>query len=243
MGLIARLRKALAERKKKQEELRRKRERQEAEAREKDKAAEEAAAKRNELLLQLDGETDPDRRATLIARIREYHDKAKARRHQADHANERARVLAEKIKFGVKRVTVLRKKIKEAKKQKHPKFEPWMANGHEYWNLTEVAKSALAVAVVHYGLTCTSITRNWGTGSFHEQVPTRGFDCAGARMVEFQIALYNGNILDIQMGDILELFGPSNVHCIDNGRPAPQAEGSPNETLHDTHDHCFFLRA
>lgn len=179
---------------------------------------------------------DLDREREAIKGERE---KIKALRKERQHANERVRILAQQIKWWVKRRTILRKKIKRAKARREPKFEPWMANGHEYWNLTPRAQKLLAIAVVHYGLVCTSITRNWGTGSFHERVPTRGFDCAGKRMTEFQRDLYFEEIKGIEVEDILELFGPDNFACVDNGVRMTMAEGSGLETLHDNHVHIF----
>lgn len=116
---------------------------------------------------------------------------------------------------------------------------PWQANGHEWSYLTDRAKQLLAIAVVNYDLVCTSIYRTWGTGSFHERKPTHGFDCAGSRMVEFQRDLRYGRIPGFALGDLLELFGPDNAACADNGAPYVMSEGSANENLHDNHVHAF----
>jgi hypothetical protein len=149
----------------------------------------------------------------------------------------------ERAKFWAAKRTVYREKWQKAKErlETHGQavYEPWMANGHEGYNLTSRAKELLVVAVIRYGLTCTSITRSWGTGSFHERIPTQGFDCAGARMVEFQRDLRAGRIGGYSIGDLLELFGPDNAACADNGAPYSMSEGSGIETLHDTHVHVF----
>jgi hypothetical protein len=153
----------------------------------------------------------------------------------ADKAQRRYR----RIRWSVVKRTTVRRKLRKARQERKPKPEPWQANGHEWWNLTDRAKQLLAIAVVSYDLACTSITRNWGTGSHHEYVPTRGFDCAGGRMTEFQRDLRYGRVEGFGLGDLLELFGPDNAACADNGAPYVMAEGSANENLHDNHVHAF----
>jgi hypothetical protein len=188
-------------------------------------------------------ERDADRIVHLKLGIKDYHRRAQERDAAHDHAHNRVGELTSKIKWGVKRRTTLRAKIKRAKAERSPQWQDWMANGHEGYNLTDRAKKLGAIAVVAYDLVITSITRSWGTGSHHESVPTRGFDCAGARMTEFQQDLRYGRIEGFELGDLLELFGPDNAACADNGAPYSMAEGSGIEQLHDNHTHAFVYGA
>jgi len=239
MSLIDRLRSALRKNAERLNDRREARDRQRDEIADLDHGAQLAQRKRRELLLVLDLETDEAEREALKARIADYHRKADRRNDEAHHRKERLGELVSKVKWGAKRQTVLRRKLHEAKQEQSPTPAAWQANGHEWHNLTDNAKRLLAVAVVAYDCYCTSITRDWGTGSHHEDVPTRGFDCAGARMTDFQRDLRYGRINGYSLGDLLELFGPDNAACADNGLPYSMAEGSGIEQLHDNHSHAF----
>jgi len=186
----------------------------------------------------------------LRAKLDRVNDKDRAlRKEQEGKRARRERNIAaahqsiETRKWAFKARTIYARKFRRARRREQEtgevQYESWMANGHEGWNLTDRAKRLLAVAVVSFGLACTSITRSWGTGSHHEEVPTRGFDCAGARMTEFQRALRYGQIEGYAITDLLELFGPDNAACADNGQPYSMTEGSGIETLHDDHTHAF----
>lgn len=144
-----------------------------------------------------------------------------------------------RIEDTIDRIRHLSREIRKIRESRVPSPKPEHGNGHEWWNLTPAAKQLLAFAVEDYGLVCTSITRDWGTGSHHEEIPTRGFDAAGVRMVEFQRDLRYGRIKGYPLSTLLELFGPDNAACADNGAATTLPEGSPNEELHDNHVHAF----
>jgi len=208
----------------------------------------QAQKARTEVLKKIDDEraqNNPDEARIEVLRAEAYqlHRKAQHRDNQHDHALNRIGELRSKIAWNTKRITVLRRKLEKAREERDennpPAPQSWHGNGHEWHNLTWNAKQLLAIAVVDYGLYCTSITRGWGTGSFHEDVPTRGFDCGGSRMVAFQQDLRYGRIEGYSLGDLLELFGPDNGACADNGNAYSMAEGSGLETLHDNHVHAF----
>lgn len=215
--------------------------------REKKRGREAAQRNRQQLLKKLDEEraqNNPDkaRIEELRKAIEDEHRKAQKRDRQHDHADNRAGELRSKIAWNTKRITTLRRKLKKAQAEAEtaaPTPQPWHGNGHEWHNLTWNAKQLLAIAVVRYGCYCTSITRSWGTGSHHESVPTRGFDCGGSRMTTFQTDLRYGKIEGYPLGELLELYGPINSACADNGIGIVMAEGSGNEQLHDNHVHSF----
>jgi hypothetical protein len=116
-------------------------------------------------------------------------------------------------------------------------FRNEMTGSHEYWTLTPAAKAAIAIGVLRFGLWVSSTHRPETPGSHHAEDPTRGGDLAGEwdDMIRYQRWLYRNHL-----SALLELYGPDNQLCADNGDPAPQAEGSFNENLHDSHDHVFF---
>ena len=122
-------------------------------------------------------------------------------------------------------------------RNEHPKFEPSMLNGYPD-TITEKAKQEIAIQVVVFGLYVTSTSRSWGTQSYHEWRPTPGNDCAGSleRMIAYQTYLF-----DKRRSELREHFGPANDKNSKNGAPLTQAEGSPNEDLHDNHDHQMWL--
>jgi hypothetical protein len=182
---------------------------------------------------------DRDRINKLRERVEELSERAEASGKKARHHGTRIENLTSRIRWALARRTNLRKRIERKRAERDPRPESWMANGHEFYNLTPKAKDLLAVAVIKYGLVCTSITRSWGTGSYHEDTPTHGFDCAGGRMITFQNDLRYGKIEGFPLGSILELFGPDNSACADNGAPYYLSEGSGLEQLHDNHVHAF----
>jgi hypothetical protein len=181
---------------------------------------------------------DRDRINRLRERVEELSERAEASGRKARHHDTRVENLTSRIRWALRRRTNLRKRIERKRAERDPRPEPWMANGHEFYNLTPKAKDLLAIAVTKYGLACTSITRSWGTGSYHEDVPTHVFDCAGGRMIQFQNDLRYGKIEGFPLSSLLELFGPDNSACADNGAPYYMAEGSGLEQLHDNHVHA-----
>ena len=245
--MIQQLKNAIARNRKERDERRKAKEKQQAIAREKARGRERAQQNRQRLLKKLDEErnqNNPDkaRIEALKKAIAAEHRKAMKRDHDHDFARQRSQELRSKIAWNLKRITILRRKLKKAQAEAQnnpPTPQPWHGNGHEWHNLTWNAKVLLAISVVDYGNYCTSITRNWGTGSHHESIPTRGFDCAGAGMTRFQQDLRYGRIEGFSLGDLLELYGPDNAACADNGWPTTMPEGSSNETLHDNHTHAF----
>lgn len=137
--------------------------------------------------------------------------------------------------FWTELLAVRRRKLKAGKVDTSD-FRNEMTGSHEYWTLTESAKAVVAIGVLKFGLWVSSTYRPETPGSHHAENPTCGADVAGEwdRMIAFQRWLYRNHL-----PALLELYGPNNVLCADNGVPAPQAEGSFNEDLHDSHDHAF----
>jgi hypothetical protein len=119
-------------------------------------------------------------------------------------------------------------------------FKNEMTGSHEFHTLTRSAKAVVAIGILKFRLWVSSTYRPETPGSHHAENPTRGADLAGEwdDMVRFQRWLYENHL-----EHILELYGPDNQLCADNGVPAPQAEGSFNENLHDSHDHAFIADA
>jgi hypothetical protein len=141
--------------------------------------------------------------------------------------------------FWTELLAARRRKLKAAqgsRKIDAADFENSMTGSHEYWTLTPAAKAAIAIGVIRFGLWVSSTYRPETPGSHHAEDPTRGADLAGEwdSMIAYQRWLYRNHL-----GAMLELYGPHNTLCADNGQPAPQAEGSFNENLHDSHDHVF----
>lgn len=129
-----------------------------------------------------------------------------------------------------------RKEMRELRSAAQPKFQPWMANGYDWRGSCPQVRRYIARAVAA-GLTCTSLKRNFippggSTTSLH--LSGRAGDAAGSadKMAAFQLAEY-----DRDKGHSVELFGPSNDVCLVHGAPYTMPEGSPLETLHDTHVH------
>lgn len=175
-------------------------------------------------------------------RLSELHKQVQSKDVKRDKAVARAHSLAEARKFWVKRKTILRKKIKKAREQQsngQPKYESWMANGHPD-NVSQGVKDFIARGVVNYGLTCTSLYRNYvppggSTTSYH--LSGHAGDIAGARMTEFQLDEYKRNLGN---SGCWELFGPDNSHNLKYGGSLYLPEGSPLENLHDSHVHGAF---
>jgi hypothetical protein len=144
-----------------------------------------------------------------------------------------------KINWFVKRKTILRKKLKEAKAQAHPKFESWMTNGHSQ-NVTDAVKREIALGVVRYDLYVTSTSDGYpGDGrhaytSLHywQNNPDRkghAVDMAGSRMTEFQ------NTRVRSPSHFQEFFGPNSANCVKNG--VRIGITGDLAALHKTHDH------
>jgi hypothetical protein len=246
--MIQGLKNALEKNRKQRDERRKAKNKQRNIERQKKQGREQAQKQRQVLLKKIDEEraqNEPDKAkiAKWKVDVGEYHHLAQKRDRQHDHAKNRGGELRSKIAWNTKRITVLKRKLKKAKDEAAqgatPAPQSWHGNGHEWHNLTWNAKQLLAIAVVNYGCYCTSITRSWGTGSHHESVPTRGFDCGGSRMTTFQSDLRYGKIEGYPLGELLELYGPINAACADNGVGVVMAEGSGNESLHDNHVHAF----
>jgi hypothetical protein len=129
-----------------------------------------------------------------------------------------------------------RRRKLSARKVDAADFENGMTGSHEFHTLTRSAKAVVAIGVLKFGLWVSSTYRPETPGSHHAEDPTRGGDLAGewGDMIRFQRWLYENHL-----GALLELYGPDNRLCADNGVPAPQAEGTFNENLHDSHDHAF----
>jgi hypothetical protein len=138
--------------------------------------------------------------------------------------------------FWVELLEARQRKLRRRDRVNVSNFNKEMTGLHEHWTLTPAAKAVVAIGVLKFGLWVSSTFRPETPGSHHAEDPTRGADLAGEwdDMVRFQRWLYENHL-----PHILELYGPDNRLCADNGRPAPQAEGSFNENLHDSHDHAF----
>lgn len=132
-------------------------------------------------------------------------------------------------------------KIKKRQQDKGGGYEnaEWddsMAHGLNT-NVTAFVKKVLAWGYLDFDLYITSMRRDYvpaggSTTSYH--LVGKAGDIAGARMAEFQKAVYEkfrGNPA------ILELFGPDNSLNLKYGSPLYLAEGSALENLHDTHVH------
>jgi hypothetical protein len=138
--------------------------------------------------------------------------------------------------FWTELLAARRRKLVRRDRVNASNFNESMTGSHEWWTLTPAAKAVVAIGVLKFGLWVSSTFRPETPGSHHAEDPTRGADLAGEwdDMVRFQRWLYENHL-----PHILELYGPDNQLCADNGQPAPQAEGSFNENLHDSHDHAF----
>lgn len=118
-----------------------------------------------------------------------------------------------------------------------PPFRVEWLNGHPN-TLTDTAEHNLRYIKWRWpALYVTSTSRNWGTDSYHEEVPTKVFDIAGPwnTMINLQEWLYWNH-----PGAMLELLGPANDKMVKNGQRWAAREGEFLEYLHDSHDHCCF---
>lgn len=164
-----------------------------------------------------------------------YKSKQARTKRKRRHWKKRARFWLAKLRH--------RRKLRKARQQAQPEFQPWMANGANWRDASHEARDFIARAVVHGGLTCTSMARDYvPVGGSYTSLHLirnggRAGDAAGSRtaMVDFQWSEYWRN-----RGKDVELFGPDNILCLKHGLPAPQPEGSPNENLHDSHVHGGF---
>lgn len=146
-----------------------------------------------------------------------------------------------KARWWAKKKTIYRKRLREAKKKANPEYESWMANGYDD-NVTPACRKFVAIGVVKFDLTTTSMRRNYvppggSPTSYHLTNPGKAVDLAGTRMGDFQNHMYSkflGN------SNCLELFGPNNTHCLKYGGSMSLIEGDALETLHDTHVHGAF---
>jgi hypothetical protein len=117
-----------------------------------------------------------------------------------------------------------------------PYTDAWL-NGHPA-TLNDTAKHNLRFIKWRWpALYVTSTSRNWGTSSYHELVPTPGFDIAGPwdTMISLQQWIYTN-----QPDEMLELLGPANNLMVKNGARYGLPEGAFLEDLHDSHDHTMF---
>lgn len=136
-------------------------------------------------------------------------------------------------------IRVYRRRYERARRRHgEPRWHRSMANGCDA-RVNDRVKAFVARGVVNFDCYATSLFRTFvppGGSPTSYHLRHMAGDMAGARMEEFQESEYRRG-----KGDrdplCLELFGPRNDRCLKNGVPAPQAEGSPNETLHDTHVH------
>jgi len=146
-----------------------------------------------------------------------------------------------RLRWWVKKRTVLRKKLEAAKQKARPEYESWMANGYDD-NVTDGVKAFVARGVVKYDCYVTSMRRSYvppggSTTSWHLSNPGKAADMGGARMSEFQRSEFERNK---GKSECLELFGPVNDRCLKYGVPMSLSEGDALETLHDTHVHGAF---
>lgn len=130
---------------------------------------------------------------------------------------------------------ILKSRVERLKRRRNrkPRFDPSMLNGYPA-TITDKAKREIAIQVVVFGHYVTSTSRSWGGTSYHEQRPTPGNDAAASlpKMIAYQRYL-----IDKRLSELLESFGPDNDLNSKNGVRISQAEGSPNEDLHDNHNH------
>lgn len=192
------------------------------------------------------GEDNP-RLVKEIEELREAHNKLGHRRRVMDRLYDKhgrkAEKLYRRLRWAIGKRTWLRKKLKRVKEQAQQtgevRWEDWMANGADA-RVVPAVKAWAAWGVVKYDLYVTSLRRNFippgGSSTSHHLTGHAG-DVAGSRMQEFQIASFNKFR---GVGSCWELYGPSNVHNLRYGGQVVQGEGTPNEQLHDSHDHGAF---
>lgn len=160
---------------------------------------------------------------------------------QYRRADRTAKRATAKAKWWMKRKTVLRRKLKAAKRKAIPSYEPWMANGYND-QVTPAVKAFVARGVVKYDLYVTSMRRTHvppggSSTSYHMAYPGKAADLAGAKMAQFQLSEWERNK---GKSTCLELFGPDNNACLKHGVSMSMPEGSALETLHDSHVHGAF---
>jgi regulator of replication initiation timing len=151
----------------------------------------------------------------------------------------------DQVQFWIKRNTIYARKYRAAKKRNRerqdngqPKFEPYMANGYRYQGCTQGVLNFVARAVVIDGNYTTSMYRDYvppGGSTTSHHLFGRAADVGPSLKTqdrEFKLNLGNSNCL--------EFYGPNNSQNLRYGAQLSQAEGSPNEQLHDTHNHGAF---
>lgn len=134
---------------------------------------------------------------------------------------------------------VYRRRLRKARRRQEPRWRRYMGNGYNA-NVNPRVKAFVARGVVKHDCYVTSLRRDYvPPGGSLTSYHLRGMaaDLGGKNMARFQRDEYERN-----MGNrgCLELYGPDNNASLRNGAPAPQPEGSANETLHDTHTHGAF---
>lgn len=123
------------------------------------------------------------------------------------------------------------------------RFEPWMLNGHP-GNVSSGVKLLILVAKRTSRAIYVTSTTDGGHASTSYHYPRNNpsglgeavdLGSGGRRpsMVKVQRALYRRGVERYN-----ELFGPDNGMWVKRGQPIDGAEGSPLETLHDTHVHA-----
>lgn len=194
-----------------------------------------ADIERHEKWLRDNPNAHPARRTHHEERLRAAHTRRSRRHKRLTWWRKRLVWARNRDEFWTELLASRRRKL-DAQRVDVSDFENSMTGSHEWWTLTPSAKAAVAIGVQVFGLWVSSTFRPETPGSHHGEDPTRGADLAGEweNMIAFQRWLYHNHL-----GAILELFGPDNRLCADNGKPYPLSEGSFLEDLHDTHDHAF----
>lgn len=166
--------------------------------------------------------------------LRDLREKLPPHDPRTEAARDRLLRIRKKLAWSIKRRTILRKKLREAKKQAldQPKFEPWMLNGCPQPD----AATCLAIArgVVLHDLTCTSTYGDSHSANSRHYMK-KAADLASwttSRMTSFQAAEFaDGG------QDLYELIGPTNSQIILGGSKTSLAEGGGLENQHDNHVH------
>lgn len=135
------------------------------------------------------------------------------------------------------------KKGRAERRRRYRRFHRWMLNGHP-GNVTRGVKRVI-VRIVNHGLVVSSTTDgSHSPTSWHFTNPGRAVD-AGQDWTKDDAA--EGRRKKVRLQKTLlrqgrrkwaELFGPDNVANVKNGVRITLVEGSPLETLHDTHVHA-----
>jgi hypothetical protein len=182
-------------------------------------------------------------------------DRARVRREITQLRKDRNRTLdtkrhfADRVQNWVRVHVIYRRKWKKARKRhqeqeqeqpgsSQPSFEPWMANGKNYWDANQWAKDFVARAVVIDGNYCTSMARTYvppgGSSTSYHLVWNGGKAADVGPMSTTQVREFNRGK---GSGQYYELFGPINSQWLKFGSVISGAEGSALEQLHDTHTH------